>query len=124
MPLEQGFESITQIASQVPSIRDLGRTRRTLLRTLSKGIGAIARDDPYAWMLIEPGSKLLGTIIGQQIEHLMTLKINHDRAIVASFALGPLVDANNLSYSNGWRWKLSHPSEKCIRTDGQRQTVR
>src|SRR6266540_3951810 len=124
MPLEQSFEGIAQIASQVPPIRDLGCTRRTLLRPLGKGIGAITRDDPYAWMFLEPGSKLLGAIIGQQIEHLMTLKIDHNRAVVAPFALGPLVDANNLRCSNGWRWKLSHPSEECIRTDRQRQTVR
>ena len=75
MPLQEGFEGIAQIAGQVPAIRNLDRTRRTLLRALGKGIRAITRDDRHAGVFLEPGGKLLGAVIRQQIEHLMALKI-------------------------------------------------
>src|SRR5256885_13612816 len=107
MPLQEGFEGIAQIAGQVPAIRNLDRTRRTLLRALGKGIRAITRDDRHAGVFLEAGGKLLGDVIRQQIEHLMALKIDHNRAVVPSFALGPLVDPNDLGRCNGWWWHLS-----------------
>ena len=88
MPLQQGFERVAQIAGQVPAIGNLDRTRRTLLRPLGKRIGAITRDDRHAWVVLEPCGKLRCGVIRQQIHHLMALKIDNNRAVLPSLALG------------------------------------
>ena len=62
--LHDGSKSITEVAQQMPPVRDLDSIWRPLPDAVGVDAGAIARNDLHAWVLLQPRRKALGSAVG------------------------------------------------------------
>ena len=60
--------------------------------TLGKQTAAIAADDLYVRMLLEPVRCRARRTIRQKVDHLTPLQVHHDGPISGAFAPGPVVE--------------------------------
>jgi hypothetical protein len=59
----------------------------------------VAADDLGLWMVPEPAGGAVGCAILHDVQHLMLLEINDNRAIAAiSLALGPIIDPHHAGF--------------------------
>jgi hypothetical protein len=89
---EPAFQHLPCVQPEVPPIRDLQGVRRG-----TGGAGrAIPRHDRKAGARAQPSRAGGGVAIGQEVDGLMTLQIDDERAPAAPAAPGPVVDPDDV----------------------------
>ncbi len=84
VPITQGLDSLSKVAEQVPSIGDLDSSRCALTNAVSVSAGTIASDNLRARAIPQPVSDGRGLAIGQEIDHLVCLKVQEHRSVAAA----------------------------------------
>jgi hypothetical protein len=93
-----GLNSVTQLAQQMPPIAHLNRIRCPLTDAVCVGAGPIAGNHLYPGMLTQPPSEAVSLPIRQQVDHRIAFQIDQNSSIPAAPAPGPVVnrqDARN-----------------------------
>lgn len=86
MLLKQTLERFTPFLEQMKAVSNLYRIRCSTGCTIGIFGGAVAADNFYAGMLLKLGGQGVGGTVGEQIDWLMALKVNQDRAKHLAFA--------------------------------------
>lgn len=99
VPVDKRVHGITEVAQQMPSIRDLDRSRSTLPDPVRVGAGAITRDNFDARMAAQPGRECFSLAIAQQIDHGVALQVDQHRAVAVPPTPGPVI---HTEHARGW----------------------
>jgi hypothetical protein len=89
----KSLNCFAEIAQEVPSISDLDGSRGTLTDAVSIGVCTIAGDDLDAGPVTQPGGDGGGLTIGQEIDHVVRLKVYKHRAVATTPPPCPVVNA-------------------------------
>ena len=112
-PREHALKGFAQIDQEVPAIGNLLRlwgTRRDPARVFG---GAITGNNFNLGMPLEPGRQGIGGPIRTQINALLTLKINHNRAIAVAATKGEIIDAHHPQQRNRWVGGRTNDPQEC-----------
>ena len=94
--INDGADSIAEIAQQVPAVRHLDRFRRALADTVGVGTSTVARDNLNPGMLTKPVGQRLSLAIWEQVYDLVALEVDDDGAVPMPAPPSPIIDAENL----------------------------
>ena len=124
--LHDGSKSITEVAQQMPPVRDLDSIWRPLPDAVGVDAGAIARNDLHAWVLLQPRRKALSPAVGQEVEHPVPLQVNEDGPVAVTAPPGPIIDSEHARGRTWHRRGVStarHPQQR-VRASGDGQPRR
>jgi hypothetical protein len=94
MALEEALDGLAHVLQEVPSIGDLLGLGRGFSGGLGVGRRTVAADQLDTGMSFEPRPDGRGVAVGQEIDDIVRLEVDDDRAVALSFAPGPVVDAD------------------------------
>jgi hypothetical protein len=100
---KQPLEHFAQILQQMDQIGNRDGVGRSACRTISILMRAVTADDFATGMLFAPVGQRVGRAIGQQINRLMTFKVDQDRAKDLAFAQREVIDAQHAWCRCRWR---------------------
>jgi hypothetical protein len=84
-PIEHPFKSFAMVLENMPAIRYLERSRRSVGGAASIFGRVVAGDHVNARMLAQPSCQGLGSAIRQEFNRLMLFKVNQNRSIDRPF---------------------------------------
>ena len=93
MVIEHALERIDQVLHEVKAISDLDSVRCAGAGALSIDLSTVASDDFDARVRLQPVGERFAAAFCQQIDGLMSLQIDQDRAIRLAFVFGPVIYA-------------------------------
>src|SRR5947209_7511490 len=94
MTLQHAFDRLAHVLQQMPSIGDLLRPGRSLGGRPGVGRRTVATDQLDPGMGFEPGLDGRGVAIGQEVDDLTRVEVDHDSPVALPLAPGPVVDAD------------------------------
>jgi hypothetical protein len=122
--LNEAFEALTSIHQQMKSIRDLLGLGSRPLRCLGILAGSVTTDHPQLRVAAKPRFDGGTAAILEQIDRLVGLQIDNDRAIGFALAKGKVIQPNLGRYRMRWeRLPLQLPT-KCRDRGRQMQSAR
>jgi hypothetical protein len=89
--INNGSNSITEVAQHVPSIGNLNSIWRTLAHAVRIRACAVACDYLDTWMLAEPSSERLRLPVRQEFHDPVTLQIDQNGTVTVAAAPGPVI---------------------------------
>jgi len=101
--LHDGLKRITEVAQQMPPVRDLDSIWRSLPDAVGVNAGAVARDDLHPGVPLQPRRQALGPAVGQQVEDPVLLQVNEDGPIAVTAPPSPIIDPEH-ARGRGWHW--------------------
>jgi hypothetical protein len=112
------FQHVGQVVDQVPAVGDLDRLGRTIAGAFRIGAGAVPGDERDAGMRPQPGGKTAAGAIREEIDGVVTLQVDQDRAVREALVDRPVVDAKH-----GWHrprdfGRLAEEPQQRVGTDG------
>ena len=81
VPIGDGLDRISEVAQQVPSIRNLYGVGSALADAVRVGTGAITCNNFDAGMALQPGRECRCLAVRQQVDDLVLLQIDQDGAV-------------------------------------------
>jgi hypothetical protein len=83
------------VLEQVPAVGHLLGLRCSLAGGRTITWTTVAADDLNLWVLAQPGDHRVALAIGEQVDHLAALEVDHDAPVAVAAAPGEVVDANH-----------------------------
>ncbi len=93
--IDNGADGVTEVAQQMPAIRDLDRVWGALAHAIGIRTGPVTCDDLDPGMLAKPHGQGLGLPIGQKVDHGVALEIDQGGAIPMVAPPGPVIDGED-----------------------------
>ncbi len=91
MSVKDPFHGLREVLLDMEPVSHLDGVRRSLARSGGIVTGAISADELDSRMGLEPTFQACGRPIRQQIDNLMILQVNQDRAIGDVATKGPII---------------------------------
>src|SRR5271166_3393147 len=95
------LDRLTEVLQQVEAIGHLIGLRRTLASTLRVETASIPADDLYTGMPTQPSAGGLDRAVGQHVDDLALLEVDHDRPVTTPLLPGPVINPD-------------HPQRRCF----------
>jgi len=86
------LDGVTEVAQQMPPVRDLDRVGRSLPDAIGVDAGAVARDDLHPRVLLQPRRQAFSSAVGQQVEDPVPLQVDEDGPIAVTAPPRPIID--------------------------------
>src|ERR1017187_4700788 len=110
--LENTFYHVCEITHNMESVGTLNGLWGPHCGSTSKFASTITANQLNASMLFQPGCKGRGLTVGKQLNWLARFKIDEDRAIASSPAIGPLIHTQHVWGRFHWRRHATDDSQK------------
>ncbi len=107
---EEGFECGREILQQVKAISYLNGIGCTAACTFGIAPAPIPTDDLGATVLFQPRLKRFWLPVGQEVDHAVSLEINHDSAVAVTTAEGEVIDTQDARCVMGRKRRIPEES--------------
>ena len=113
-PIQSPFEGFTEVADQMPPVKDvLDRWRASCGATRIRRRAATTEDDD-ARMCPEPRGSWVSRAVGPQVKRPMALPVHQQDAIRTPTTKGPIVHPKDGGCRHGWGWQPADETQQGI----------
>lgn len=108
---DEALDGFAEVVPAMPSVCSVLGLRGAGAGTVGEERGAVAADDLDARVLAQSGGQGLRLAVGQQVQRLVGLAVDQDRAVPAALAGRELVHSQHPRHRPGRLWQRHHHAQ-------------